>query len=60
MKEVTGRERYCCTHVSLGGYGRSQTTEIVILQLEERDDDTGDLSWRYATYEDLLNAIERK
>ena len=55
MKSLTGSERYRCTHVSLGGYGRSLTTEIVILELEERDDDTGDLSWRYATYEDVKN-----
>ncbi len=53
MKTLTGRERFRCIHASLGGYGRSQSTEICILELEERDDDTGDLSWRYATHADL-------
>lgn len=53
MKKLTGRERYRSVSVSLGGFGRSQSSDHVILELEEQDDDTGDLSWRYATYEDL-------
>jgi translation initiation factor IF-1 len=61
MKRLTGRERYRCVSLSLGGYGRSLSSDHVILELEEQDDDTGDLSWRYATYEDLEppNATER-
>jgi hypothetical protein len=54
MKTLTGAGRFRCTHVSLGGYGRSRSTELVILELEEQDDDTGDLSWRYATFEDMV------
>jgi hypothetical protein len=54
VKKLTGAERFRCTQVSLGGYGRSRSTELVILELEERDDDTGDLSWRYATSADLV------
>jgi hypothetical protein len=54
MKKVTGGERYRCIGVNPGGYGRSLATEVVILELEEQDDDTGDLSWRYATYEDVM------
>jgi hypothetical protein len=54
MKTLTGVERFRCTQVSLGGYGRSRSTEVVILELEERDDDTGELSWRYATFADVV------
>lgn len=53
MKVKTGRERYRCISVSLGGYGRSLSSDHVILELEEQDEATGDLTWRYATYEDL-------
>lgn len=52
MKKLTGRERYRCHSASLGGYGRSRMHDIVVLELEEQDD-AGDLSWRYATYEDI-------
>lgn len=54
MKHLTGGERYRCVSVTLGGYGRSLSSDLVILELEEQDDDTGDLSWRYATYADVL------
>jgi hypothetical protein len=53
MKRLTGGKRYRCSSISQGGYGRSLFSEIVILELEEQDDDTGDISWRYATYEDV-------
>ena len=54
MKTGTGRERYRCVSVSLGGFGRSQASDHVILELEEQDDDTGLLTWRYATCEDII------
>jgi hypothetical protein len=54
MKRLTGGKRYRCSSISQGGYGRSLFSEIVILELEEQDDDTGDISWRYATYEDVM------
>ena len=55
MPTLTGRERYRCSQVSLGGFGRSQFTEICILELEEFDDETEEVSWRYATHEDVKN-----
>ena len=55
MKKLTGGERYRCSSVTQGGYGRSQTSEVVILELEEFDDETEEVSWRYATYEDVKN-----
>lgn len=54
MKQVTGRERYRCISVSLGGFGRSRASDHVILELEEQDDVTGNLTWRYATCEDII------
>ena len=53
MRILTGNERYRCTSVTQGGFGRSLSTEITILELEEVDEDTKEVSWRYATYEDL-------
>lgn len=53
MKRLTNHKRYRCVSVSLGGFGRSLASEHVILELEEQDEHTGDLSWRYATYDDL-------
>jgi hypothetical protein len=53
VKRLTGGKRYRCSSISQGGYGRSLFSEIVILELEEQDDDTGDISWRYATYADV-------
>ena len=53
MNSLTGRERYRCISVSLGGFGRSRASDHVILELEEQDDDTGLLTWRYATCDDI-------
>jgi len=55
MKKLTGGERYRCSSVTQGGYGRSQASEVTILELEEFDDETEEVSWRYATYEDVKN-----
>lgn len=52
---LTGNRRYRCANVSQGGYGRSLFTEVAILELEEIDEITKEISWRYATYEDLRN-----
>jgi hypothetical protein len=54
MKKLTGNERYRCANVSQGGYGRSLFTEVVILELEEIDETTKTVSWRYATFTDLI------
>lgn len=53
MKKQTGGRRYRCASITLGGFGRSLASEIVTLELEELDDDTGELSWRNATYDDV-------
>jgi hypothetical protein len=60
MKTLTGASRYRCTSVTQGGYGRSLATEVVILELEEFDDDNKEVSWRYATYEDVKNDTDSK
>lgn len=53
MKSLTGNRRYRGTSVSLGGYGRSRSTDVVILELEEVEEETNEISWRYATFNDL-------
>lgn len=49
----TGLRRYRCITFTHGGFGRSLPAEIAVLELEETNTDTGEASWRCATYSDL-------